>query len=94
MHTVIGQRNEVRLLIPIIVTILIVGIIMAIKKRSLYPFLEMVMYVIASLLFYLFQFILSFLGDTGLYHLAIPYILTIVAVIITNKIIEKIDWHY
>lgn len=94
MHTVIGQRNEVRLLIPIIVTILIVGIIMAIKKRSLYPFLEMVMYVIASLLFYLFQFILSFLGDTGLYHLYIPYMLTIVAVIITNKIIEKIDWHY
>ncbi|WP_342440544.1 hypothetical protein MHB65_12580 [Lysinibacillus sp. FSL K6-0075] len=71
--------------------LLIVGIIIAIIKRSLYPFLVVLIYAGVALLFDLFQLILGFLGDNWIYHLVIPFILTMIALFIANRLIEKID---
>jgi hypothetical protein len=71
--------------------LLIVGIIIAIIKRSLYPFIVVLIYASVALLFDLFQLILGFFGDNWVYHLVIPFILTMIALFIANRIIEQID---
>jgi len=71
--------------------LLIVGIIIAIIKRSLSPFIVVLIYASVALLFDLFQLILGFLGDNWVYHLVIPFILTMIALFIANRIIEQID---
>ncbi|MFJ7982225.1 hypothetical protein ACIQ1D_18360 [Lysinibacillus xylanilyticus] len=72
----------------------IVGVIMAIIKRSIYPFIELLIFASVALLYDFFQFILGFLGDFWVYHLAIPLIITLIAGYIAKRIIEKIDWQY
>lgn len=74
--------------------ILIVGGIFAIKYRSIYPFIEILIYASVVLLFDLFQLVLGFLGGNWIYHLAIPWILTLIAVYFAHRLIEKIDWQY
>lgn len=74
--------------------LLIVGVIIAIIKRSIYPFIELLTYAGVALLYDLFQLILGFLGDAWVYHLAIPWILTLIVAYIANRIIERMDWQY
>ncbi|MBG9455800.1 hypothetical protein ABE61_17535 [Lysinibacillus sphaericus] len=72
----------------------ICGVIVAILFRSIYPFIEILIYASVALLFDFFQLILGFLGDNWVYHLAIPCILTLIAGYIAYRLIKKIDWHY
>ncbi|MFF2753605.1 hypothetical protein ACFVR1_07590 [Psychrobacillus sp. NPDC058041] len=74
--------------------LLIVGVIIAIIKRSIYPFILSLTYASVALLFDFFQLILGFLGDSWVYHLAIPFILTLIAFYIADRIIGKMDWQY
>lgn len=74
--------------------LLVVGILFAIIRRSIYPFIEILIYASVALLYDLFQFIFSLLGNNWMYQLAIPVILTWIAFYFANKIIKKIDWQY
>lgn len=74
--------------------ILIVGIIIAIKMRSIYPFLESLIFASVALLFDFFQFIFGFLGDNWIYHTVIPLILMAITLFYTKKIINKLNWEY
>lgn len=74
--------------------LLIVGVIIAIIKRSIYPFILSLTYASVALLFDFFQLILRFLGDIWVYHLAIPFILTLIALYIADRIIGKMNWKY
>ncbi|AMO31073.1 hypothetical protein ABD90_16075 [Lysinibacillus fusiformis] len=74
--------------------LLIVGTILAIIKKSLYPFIVVLIYGSVALLFDLFQFMLGFLGDNWVFHLVIPFIITAIALYIANRLIEKMDWQY
>lgn len=74
--------------------LLVIGFIMAVICRSIYPFIEVLIYASVALLFDLFQLILRFLGNNWVYHLAIPVIVTLTAFYIANRVIKKIDWQY
>lgn len=82
------------LLLYFSIGILVVGVIIAIKYRSIYPFIEILIYASVALLFDFFQLILGFLGDNWVYQLAIPFILTLIAGYTAYRLIKKIDWQY
>lgn len=94
MHININQRNEASFLIYTSIGILIVGIIIAIVMRNIYPFFESLIFASVALLFDLFQLIFSFLGDNWIYHTVIPLILLAIALFFTKKIINKFNWEY
>ncbi|SFN24759.1 hypothetical protein SAMN05421832_12611 [Psychrobacillus psychrodurans] len=74
--------------------ILIVGLIIAIVMRSIYPFFEALIFASVALLFDFFQLIFSFLGDSWIYHTVIPLILLAIALFFTKKLINKFNWEY
>lgn len=98
MHIIINQnqnqRNEASFLIYTSIVILIVGIIIAIVMRSIYPFFESLIFASVALLFDLFQLITGFLGDSWIYHTVIPLILLAISLFFTKKLINKFNWEY
>ena len=81
-------------LIPLAIILLLFGLVVSIRRKKIGPFIEMVIYAIATLFFDLIKYIFSQYYTHWSMTLLIPFVIGFAFLYLVHLLVKRLDFKY
>lgn len=74
--------------------LVLVGLVISIRKKSIFPFIEMAIYSIPVFLFSILKSVFKELYSHWSLALLVPFLIVLGALYLSDKVVKKLDFEY